>query len=600
MIGSRIILFNSSGSEFKTTINIENPNASYIAIAFRSYNDASVAIYTPIQDEISNFKATLNGVAGNITEPLCVSPISISFELNTSTSVDPSTGGNSGTGCRTGYLRYYNPLCVSFDNENYLISAWNYTTNGVPGAHAGFTGGVYLNGKNRKIYIPSIPDDESTYFRLGFKKTDGSAMTSDDTAAISSALSFFELTDKTLTMANVPADSKAVGDALASVETQAENTEEKLNSITGRYNLFDKDDADIVEGQFISSVSEGAATWTTNANFGESGFIPVTPGQKITFYVPGNESPSALYRVYYDSTKDTVTSGGGTMPSNGYITVPNDVAYMRVAFSLIRKSTFMVITLNDDDTIPFSPANEVYAPYKGFTFPYIAKTLDAAISSIALPGEQWKGKSWFAFGTSITETDNAAHTGKYVPYLVAMSGMVVTNRGHGGQGIGDFGATSTGTNYESICKLTDGKANADLITLEQGANDVSAAVPLGSIYDTGRTTSLAGCLNDCIRYLLANTHAQIVIMNSPYSKTMPTLENKIFEWREMMREICFLNGVYFIDTSCGLGTARVASEQGSNYLVDNIHQTELGGYIFAENIWYKLRNIPLFRTSIPT
>lgn len=220
--------------------------------------------------------------------------------------------------------------------------------------------------------------------------------------------------------------------------------------------------------------------------------------------------------------------------------------------------------------------------------------VDKLKSAVSI-GSQWAGKVWYAYGTSIT---NISTEGKYPTYLASMSGMNLVNKGISGGGIGNLGAYSTGQVYSAICNITDGKLNADLITLEQGANDVSENVPLGTIYDTG-TETLAGCLNDCIRYLLENTTAQIVIMNSPYAKTMPTEQSQVFEWREMMRKICFLNGVHFIDTSCNLGSAKIDSEQGSLYVIDNIHQTDLGGYIFAQNIWYKLRNIPTFLTELP-
>lgn len=560
------------------------------------YADMITALVTvdELDDEVSGLKSGLYGITGNNAEPFCVSPAAFSVSFSTSdTSVDPFDGDNRGTGCRTTYIRYYNPLIVAFNNDDYLISAWIYTTNGVPGAYKGLTGGVYLSGVERKIYIPNIPNDTSVYFRLGFVKPDGTAMTSTEKEDIIASLSFYELTDKTLTIADVPADAKTTGEKTTANRTDIDD----IMSRMGRKNWFNPNDSDVVEGQFISGLSSGSEVWTENASYGESGFIPVQTGDKITFFVAGGSNVSNLYRVFYDASKEPLSSGG-TMPDNKYITISNaDIKYMRVAFSLANKTKFMVVKLTEQDATPYSPEGEVYVPYPNLTLPYIIKSTDAKIQNSL--GAQWYGKSWYAYGTSITETDNESHTGKYVPYLVQMSGMTVTNRGHGGQGIGDFGATSNGMNYSAICKLTDGKANADLITLEQGANDVAAGVPLGTIYDTGRETSLAGCLNDCIRYLLENTSAQIVIMNSPYSKTMPTEQSQRFKWNEMMRQICFLNGVYFIDTSCGLGTARVASAQGSNYLVDNIHQTELGGYIYAEAIWNKLRNIPLFRTSIP-
>ena len=211
-------------------------------------------------------------------------------------------------------------------------------------------------------------------------------------------------------------------------------------------------------------------------------------------------------------------------------------------------------------------------------------------------GPQWQGKKWYAYGTSITETDNAQQTGKYVPFLAQMSGMIATNKGIGGGGIGNLGAFSTGQVYDAICNITDGKLEADLITLETGANDISAAVPLGDVFDTGRDT-LAGCLNDCIHYLQENTTAQIAIIPSPVGTQT---SDKALQWAKMIHEICDINRVTFISPNDNLGRAKVNSNQGNLYLVDNIHQTSLGGYILAEYIWYQLRNIPLFYTSIPT
>lgn len=47
-----------------------------------------------------------------------------------------------------------------------------------------------------------------------------------------------------------------------------------------------------------------------------------------------------------------------------------------------------------------------------------------------------------------------------------------------------------------------------------------------------------------------------------------------------------------------MGYARMNASD--NYNVDQIHQTNLGGYNFAQAIWSQLKNIPLFYTAIPT
>ena len=93
----------------------------------------------------------------------------------------------------------------------------------------------------------------------------------------------------------------------------------------------------------------------------------------------------------------------------------------------------------------------------------------------------WQGKTWYGYGTSITNTNSE---GKYPTYLAQMSGMTFVNKGISGGGIGNLGGYSQGQVYNAICNITDGKLNADLITLETGANDIEDVVPLGTIYDT--------------------------------------------------------------------------------------------------------------------
>lgn len=205
----------------------------------------------------------------------------------------------------------------------------------------------------------------------------------------------------------------------------------------------------------------------------------------------------------------------------------------------------------------------------------------------------WSGKTWYAYGTSITNINNE---GKYPTYLAQLSGMKLVNKGISGGGIGNLGAYSQGQVYNAICNTTDGKTDADLITLECGANDCSADVPLGTIYDTG-TSTLCGCFNDCIRYLQANTTAQIVVIPSVATKTEPTASNKYYEFQLLMKQMCFINRVEFIDGNDCLGYGRINGN--TTYTSDSIHQTNLGGYNLAKSIWAKLKDVPLFYTSIP-
>lgn len=209
---------------------------------------------------------------------------------------------------------------------------------------------------------------------------------------------------------------------------------------------------------------------------------------------------------------------------------------------------------------------------------------------------QWKGKVWYAYGTSIT---NIYSEGKYPTYLEKMSEMKLVCKGISGGGIGNLGGYSKGQVYDAICNVTDGKTEADIITLETGANDTGPGVKIGSIYDTGRNT-LCGCLNDCLRYLQTNTNAQIAVWTSPASIMIPNEKaHQYYEWAETVERVCHLNRVHFLFSDNNMGFAKLNSQYAKNYIVDQIHHTDLGGYVMAQNIWYQLRNIPCFPQEMP-
>ena len=220
----------------------------------------------------------------------------------------------------------------------------------------------------------------------------------------------------------------------------------------------------------------------------------------------------------------------------------------------------------------------------------------------------WKGKKWYGFGTSITNTSNE---GKYATYLAQISGMTFVNKGHSGGGIT---TSSNQSIYTDV--MTSDLSDADLITLEVGANDGSA--PLGTVYDglpdsvVTDNSTFCGALNLCIRHLQETTNAQIVVMCSPNSRyklndssvkydgneTSGSDLHTTLDRNEDMRKVCMLNSCYFIPAGCADGMGYARMNASNNYNVDQVHQTNLGGYNFAQAIWAYLKNIPLFYTSI--
>ena len=202
----------------------------------------------------------------------------------------------------------------------------------------------------------------------------------------------------------------------------------------------------------------------------------------------------------------------------------------------------------------------------------------------------WDGKTWYAYGTSITGY------GKYTTALATIAGLTLENKGVPGGGIGNLGGYSTGQVRAAVMNVEDGKLSADLITLEVGPNDTAAGVPLGTIYDTTDAT-LCGSLNLCIRYLQANTNAQIVVIASVATKGIPNAADKYYEAQMLFEQVCFINKVYFLNGASGLGYARINANP--IYNIDEIHQSDLGGYIFAKYLWSQLKNIPIWDLTIP-
>lgn len=218
-------------------------------------------------------------------------------------------------------------------------------------------------------------------------------------------------------------------------------------------------------------------------------------------------------------------------------------------------------------------------------------------------GAQWRGKIWYAYGTSLT-TEAQGH---YANTLASISGLTLTNKGVGG------GALVANRNiYNRLLDSADGKVNADLITIEVGAND--GTTPLGNPHSLD-TDTFCGALNYCLQQMFLNgVKAQIVLMASyPSRYAVGSPSNKYdvtqassagWYWEEMVdavRKVADANGCYFIPfNAIGMGRARGNGTYGNDFVVDQIHPTELGGYNIAMGVWNYLRNIPVWYTAIPS
>ena len=219
----------------------------------------------------------------------------------------------------------------------------------------------------------------------------------------------------------------------------------------------------------------------------------------------------------------------------------------------------------------------------------------------------WSGKSWYAYGTSMTDTTMNGYTVE----LQSLLGANLTNYGKGWSGIipSLHGGTSWDNTYTRVKRTTDWKTNADLITLEIIPNDMSGTLgtPTDN-YADGQTETFCGCLNELLQYLQVNTNAQIVVLiatRSRYnhqdtSEKYPPESQKAtdwIQWTDAAKECCRRNCVPFIDgqSNCGLGYARV--KDGTKYVRDQIHLTALGAKNLGQYFYSQIKNIPLFYSA---
>ncbi len=215
---------------------------------------------------------------------------------------------------------------------------------------------------------------------------------------------------------------------------------------------------------------------------------------------------------------------------------------------------------------------------------------------------QWQGKKWYCYGTSMTDnislTKKGLNCGTFSKYLAQFAGLEEHNFGKSGSGI--IPKLHNGDNIKTRCmRLTDGKAEADLITVEIIPNDM--------VGELGETTDLSddtfcGNLNQIIQYLLTNTRAYVVILIASRArykhddnsiKYLPTSEycKQRLEWEDAVATICKMHGVSCWNgaSEANLGYYQIAKD---NTLVqDQIHLTDKGGEILAKYFWGKLKNI---------
>lgn len=209
---------------------------------------------------------------------------------------------------------------------------------------------------------------------------------------------------------------------------------------------------------------------------------------------------------------------------------------------------------------------------------------------------QWQGKKWYCYGTSMTDRTNIP--GYYSRYLAKFAGLEEHNFGKAGSGI--IPKLHGEDNVKSRCMcLSDGKAQADLITVEVIPNDMKGE--LGNVHDVSDDT-FCGNLHQVLEYLQTNTNAVIAVLSSSRARYEPNhpeirftpLSKQVQEWmayEDAVATICRMHSVPFWNgaAEAGLGYYRIMKDD--TLVQDQIHLTEKGGELLAQFYWGKLKNV---------
>lgn len=226
----------------------------------------------------------------------------------------------------------------------------------------------------------------------------------------------------------------------------------------------------------------------------------------------------------------------------------------------------------------------------------------------------WKGRSWWAYGTSLTDigsgdtAGNNGHSGKIPLSIEHLSEMV---RYNGAIGTGGYTSYQPDNRYVTA-NVLETPYDADLVTMEIGPNDAFYEErKMGVIGDTTPET-LCGAITTCIEYLTNHTRARVVLVfagwrikdldwNGDTTEPVSPVNNAHHRaYRKMvdtLSELARLYGIPVIDANAEAlewGKRRT----GLTYK-DHIHPNYLGGEILGRYIWDKIRRIAPNPLDIP-
>ena len=354
------------------------------------------------------------------------------------------------------------------------------------------------------------------------------------------------ITDKTLSMANVPADAKVVGETIGTVTDELYYEPVQLTMIDSKY----------VSG------NTGAITNASNANHKISDYIEITPNSKVMITTEHFFS-QGLY-AFYDENKVFI-SGMSSNPGSTVTELQNAIVKVPV------NAKFLVIG---------------YLYQKSFPEPFVFQ----GIKQQANPSVIWSAKKWTCIGDSLTayNTRTSMH---YFNYIQGATGINIVNMGVSGSGY------AKGTD-NFMNRVLNVPTDSDVVTIFGSGNDASSGVELGTATDTG-TSTLGGIINTTIDnlYSIMPVVQLGLVTPTPWQGNMPYDNGWMERYANLIKEICYLRSIPCLDLyHCSNLDPNRSEVRSLAYAKDDgngVHPSELGHKIIASRFLGFLHNLIL-------
>lgn len=437
--------------------------------------------------------------------------------------------------------------------------------------YTGGTTGRIVNTANNNLYSGTFTATaDGTVICSGLTANASTAIWTEDEDIYNAGLQEDKTilkTDSTLTSAELPANAKAVGDAL-------EEFDADINAVVEG---VDNEFFDPSFGRCSINTTNHVITKSPTGILYGSGFFRIIP--YVTY--ESNALWSNQWCYVYDKDGNYVCS----LSNDG-----NDAVYTQHINT--KKSTFCVMN-TDAYTIILVMSASSASDYTSISIRALSESesmsmLDVnAVSALkhrlCSVSPYMYGKKWAVLGDSITAGDGLTSNilTRYSTLIEKQCGIIAYNYGYSGSRIAVQGSAGDST-YDNamVIRYANMIDDADYITVLGGINDANNQLPLGTLGDTDIST-FYGALEVLITGLLTKYPGKAIgFITYPHYQSSERHQT----YANAIKEACARYAIPVLDLHSVGGMNTITTAFSQMFYSDGLHPNELGQSVMARKI----------------